>query len=216
MTIFLALIAAFFTACTSQPGTNNSTSANTANSKQAQTDDPPVDHSKMDHSTMDHSAMKSSPDAEKADYDLQFIDTMIAHHQGAIDMAKLVDSRTQRPELKKLASDILTSQQKEIDEMKAWREKWFSGKPAAINMELQGMKESMSMDMTKLATLKDKAFDLDFLKGMIPHHKGAVEMSNEALKRSQRDEIKRLAESIIKAQQLEITSMNEWYKAWVK
>jgi uncharacterized protein (DUF305 family) len=36
----------------------------------------------------DHAAMVSSPGAAEAPYDLQFIDTMIAHHQGAIDMAK--------------------------------------------------------------------------------------------------------------------------------
>ncbi|HKX83547.1 MAG TPA: hypothetical protein VJL58_04940, partial [Pyrinomonadaceae bacterium] len=38
-----------------------------------------VDHSKMDHSKMGHS-MTSSPNAATAPYDLQFIDTMIAHH----------------------------------------------------------------------------------------------------------------------------------------
>ena len=63
----------FVGACGSQSSSNNAV-------------DP---HAGMDHSKMDHSAMKSSPDAAKADYDLQFIDTMIVHHQGAVDMAKV-------------------------------------------------------------------------------------------------------------------------------
>jgi Uncharacterized protein conserved in bacteria len=47
-----------------------------------------VDHSKMDHGSMDHSKMGSSPGAASAPVELQFIDTMIAHHRGAVEMAR--------------------------------------------------------------------------------------------------------------------------------
>jgi len=39
--------------------------------------------------------MKSSPNAANAPYDLQFLDTMIAHHQGAVDMAKIAKGGNQ-------------------------------------------------------------------------------------------------------------------------
>ena len=63
---------------------------------------------------MDHSEMKSSPNASTAPYELQFIDTMIAHHQGAIDMSRLVPERTERTEVRELAGQIIKAQEAEI------------------------------------------------------------------------------------------------------
>ncbi len=190
-----------FTACGSQSSSNNAV-------------DP---HAGMDHSKMDHSAMKSSPNAAAADYDLQFIDTMIAHHQGAIDMAKMLPGKAEHAEIKKLGVMVIAAQEREIAGMKAWRDKWFAGKPPAINMELAGMNASMAgMDMKKLGSLSLNAFDLEFIKQMIPHHEGAIAMAQEALKRSQKDEVKQLADSIIKEQQGEIDEMKRWQGEWSK
>lgn len=212
---FVAL-ATFLVACGSQPATNTASNSNSA-ANQAKVDHSTMDHSTTDHSTMDHATMKSSPDAASADHDLQFIDTMIAHHQGAVDMAKMIPQKAENNELKALGVDIVTSQEKEIAEMLSWREKWFAGKSAAINMEMKGMSDSMKgMDMTKLGGLSGKAFDIEFAKQMIPHHEGAVVMAREALERSNRDEIKRLSNEIIKAQQAEIDKMNSWIKEWSK
>ena len=58
--------------------------------------------------------------AADAGYELRFIKAMIPHHEAAIVMANDLSSKTQRPELKKLAKAILISQQAEIDQMKQW------------------------------------------------------------------------------------------------
>jgi len=50
---------------------------------------------------------------------------MIPHHQGAITMAQDALSKSKRPEIKQLAQEIITSQQKEIDQMKQWRQAWY-------------------------------------------------------------------------------------------
>ena len=165
---------------------------------------------------MDHSAMKSSPNAASQPYDLQFIDTMTAHHKGAVDMAKMVEGKTQNPDIKKFAAQIIADQEKEISQMKDWREKWFAGKPAAMNMEMPGMMDSMKMDMAKLTNSKDKDFDLAFIDMMTPHHVGAVTMAKEALQKSEKAEIKTLAGQIIKAQEAEIKMMSEWKAKWSK
>lgn len=60
-----------------------------------------------------------------ADFDKAFIDEMIIHHEGAVDMAKLVLEQSERKELKDLANDIITAQTKEIDMMKQWKAEWF-------------------------------------------------------------------------------------------
>ncbi len=57
-------------------------------------------------------------------FDIHFIDLMIPHHEGAIAMAKEALAQAKHPELKKLAEDIITSQQKEIEQLKQWREGW--------------------------------------------------------------------------------------------
>lgn len=207
--ILIVAVAAALASCAAPNRSENTASHSNHNVAK----DPPVDHSKMDHGSMDHSTMKSSPNAADADYDLQFLDTMIAHHQAAIDMAKLVDGRSEHAELKKLAANIVAMQQKEITAMKTWREKWFIGKPEAINMEMAGMKDSMAgMDMKKLEGATGNAFDVEFAKQMIPHHEGAVIMAKDALQRSKKDEIKTLSNEIVREQNAEIEMMKAWGK----
>jgi uncharacterized protein (DUF305 family) len=54
--------------------------------------------------------------------------------------------------------------------------------------------------------------DVDFVKGMVPHHQGAVEMAKTVLAFGKDPEIRKLAEEIVKAQETEIALMNEWLK----
>ena len=59
------------------------------------------------------------------DFDLAFIDAMTEHHRSAVEMAQLAQQSTTRPELLKLAEDIITAQTSEIDMMGRWRAAWF-------------------------------------------------------------------------------------------
>lgn len=58
------------------------------------------------------------------DFDKEFIKEMIMHHQGAIDMAKLIETNAKHDELKKLGQDIISAQTREIDMMRAWQKQW--------------------------------------------------------------------------------------------
>lgn len=163
----------------------------------------------------EHTTMSTSPGAAGAPYDLQFLDTMIAHHKGAIDMARLAGSRAQHDEIKQLARNIITSQQNEIEKMEDWRSKWFGGAAPAVNMQFPGMSEGMSgMDIEKLDRLKANAFDLEFVRQMIPHHQGALTMANDARAKGSNAEIKSLANQIAEAQEAEIAQMQKWQEEW--
>ena len=53
----------------------------------------------------------------------RFLEAMIPHHQAAVDMAKYI-AASNKSELVKLGADIITSQTKEIEQMKAWQVAW--------------------------------------------------------------------------------------------
>jgi uncharacterized protein (DUF305 family) len=77
-------------------------------------------------STIDHNAQNTSKlrDLKGDEFDKAFIREMIIHHQGAIDMAKLIETNAKHEELKNLAQDIITTQSKEIDMMQTWQADW--------------------------------------------------------------------------------------------
>ena len=133
-------------------------------------------------------------------------------------MANMVLGKTERPEMKAFAQKIIDDQTKEIESMNGMRKQWYAGKPSAINMEMAGMIAGMKMmngdHMKEMDDMDSSHFDGHFLKMMIAHHEGAVAMSNDALKKAEHPEIKKLAQQILNAQRPEIDQMKKWQTAW--
>ncbi|MDX2256091.1 MAG: DUF305 domain-containing protein [Pseudanabaenaceae cyanobacterium bins.39] len=157
-----------------------------------------------------------------AEYDLRFIDGMTPHHQGAIAMAQDVLKNSQRPELRKLANEIIAAQDKEIAQMAEWRKAWYPKAGDKLVMWHASMNHSMEMSpefrknmmMTMDLGAADDQFDLRFIEAMIPHHEGALVMAKDAIAKSKRPEIKKLAQDILNSQKAEIEQMQAWRKAW--
>ena len=77
-------------------------------------------------STTDHNAEATAKlkDLKGDKFDEAFIKEMTMHHQGAIDMAKLIDTNAKHDELKTLGQDIISAQTKEIEMMQMWQTEW--------------------------------------------------------------------------------------------
>jgi uncharacterized protein (DUF305 family) len=160
-------------------------------------------------------------------FDSRFIDMMVPHHQGAVEMARVAQQRAEHPEIAQMAEAIITAQVNEIDQMKAWRLAWF-GSDETPPMERMPMVPGMggghtahggsgTMDMAAdVEALRNapEPFDEAFIEAMIPHHQSAVDAAKAAESRAERAEIKGLAQAIIADQQREIEQMQQWLAAW--
>ena len=210
--LLIILTVALAAACVNQSPANSTAPATTQTAVNQTPATPAMNHNGMNHGA--HGELRSARDAADAPFDAQFLDTMIAHHTGAVEMAQMVAGKTENQELNRFAQKIISDQNREIAQMKSWREQWFAGKTSALNMDMPGMKESMAMDMSKLDSARGARFDLAFVEAMTPHHVGAVVMSQDALKRAEHQEIKTLATEIIKSQTAEIEQMRDWQTKW--
>lgn len=113
--------------------------------------------------------------------DVVFMQDMIPHHNQAVEMAALVEGRTNRREIIEAAGRITASQADEISFMQQWlRDRGeVAPEPDAHNAmhtshKMAGM--ATPAQLAQLAAVKGVDFDQLFLTLMIAHHKGAVEM----------------------------------------
>ena len=148
----------------------------------------------------------------KGPTDAAFIADMISHHRGAVEMAQLAQKKAEHPELKAMASSIITAQKGEISTMESLRKQAASAPGSPQHMGMSDHTMGMDGDMKELSTAEP--FDKAFLEMMIPHHKGAVAMARTQLKQGKLPQLKKLANSIISSQTKEIEQMRAWLEQW--
>ena len=146
------------------------------------------------------------------EFEAGFLNQMIQHHRGAIEMAKMVSSHTKRPELNEFADKIISAQTKEISELTGWLKEWQVAEPKMMPNKMADKK--MKAEMPKLEAAKDAEFDKMFLEMMIEHHAGAVRMSSLVKEKSTRPELLKFAANVMKDQTAEIQQMKDWQKSW--
>lgn len=157
-----------------------------------------------------------------ASVEVGFARDMASHHAQAVEMALIVRDTTENEEIRVLATDIILTQQAQIGMMRGWLDVWelspnASGPPMAwadmSGHAMAGMDGGLMPGMAtreQLAALRGMVgldADREFLTLMIAHHQGGVMMAEAALAGGEHDAMRRLAESIVVAQQSEIDLM---------
>ncbi len=143
-----------------------------------------------------------------------FLTGMAHHHESAISMSAVAKEKGKDPFITKLAADITSTQEREMDQMDAIYKRLFKAtlKPdpgahdgLGLTAEEAGMTHSADTDEM---LRKANPFDRAFVDEMVPHHVGAIKMSNVVLKSTKDDELRKLAEGIISTQEREVKEMN--------
>ncbi len=147
------------------------------------------------------------------DPDTAFAKSMLGHHHGAVDMAKIELKYGTDETMRKLAKDIIDSQQLEIDIIN----KWLASHPDAPKPKpnTQVMQQAYTVGMqamhdNMMTGIANPVPDMAFASGMLPHHRGAVDMAMVQLQYGTDKEMRKLAQDIIDAQQPEIIWLQEW------
>lgn len=151
--------------------------------------------------------------------DKSFIEMMIPHHRGAVEMAQMALTRAKSPEVKKLAQSIIQDQNREIQQMQTWYKQWYGTEVSNSGTNMHGdmgeqmmmsMQQQEKMDREMMAALENAPdFDPEFLRQMTRHHQMATMMAGMVVNSAQHPEIRNLAQSIISSQSAEIAQMEQ-------
>lgn len=149
--------------------------------------------------------------------DKSFIEMMIPHHRGAVEMAQMALSRAKSPEVKKLAQSIIQDQNRENQQMQTWYKQWYGTEAPMTGMHgdmgeemMMSMQQQEKMDREMMAALENAPdFDREFLRQMTRHHQTATMMAGMVVNSAEHPEIRNLAQSIIRSQSVEIAQMEQ-------
>lgn len=147
------------------------------------------------------------------DFDLDFANMMIMHHQAAVDMSGVEISKGTDAQIRTMAQSIITAQKAEIEQMQLFVKnyKMPQAKPGHTEMHNE-LAETMKMMQDTLMGIKMSGNpDKDFVMMMVPHHESAVTMAEDELHHGKSLEMKKLAQSIMISQKKEIMDFTTWF-----
>ncbi len=150
--------------------------------------------------------MKIKP---SSNVDRDFVAMMVPHHQGAIDMAEAELSYGHNEQLRRLAQEIIVTQQEEIAEMRLALVST-AASPSSRPEEASFLARSNAAMARMMAGMKIKPsndVDSDFVAMMVPHHQGAIDLAEAELSYGHNEPLLGLAQEIIATQEQQIVVM---------
>ncbi len=142
-----------------------------------------------------------------------FLQDMKVHHAQAVEMSQVAHRRSSDPELQYLAFDIMTTQQGQIGIMTGWLDLWgerqSASGPVMAWMGHEGPMPGMATpeQIAALETLPVAEMEVEFLRLMLEHHRGALDMAKVAAEESSSPDVANLARGMYTGQSAEIALM---------
>ena len=146
-----------------------------------------------------------------------FARDMMVHHAQAVEMARIVEGKTNDPEMRSLAADMALTQQAQIGQMQGWLDVW--GLPptgteepmAWMGHPTDGPMPGMAtpQEIERLGELPPDKADEMFLRLMIPHHEAAIPMAQAVMERSDNPVVDAFAEKVVASQRVEVRNMQQ-------
>jgi LPXTG-motif cell wall-anchored protein len=129
------------------------------------------------------------------DFEVAYVNQIVAHHQAALDMSQAVVDRASNQEVRDAAAKIIEDQQMEIDDLTTFLQEKYDRQ---VNPD-----ERMAMDpsmMEQLRSADPATAEKMFLLGMREHHEIAIQMGEITLEKAQSEEILSQAETMVRTQ----------------
>jgi len=160
-----------------------------------------------------------------ASVDAGFARDMSLHHTQATEMAQVARDNSADPDVRLMAYDIETQQFGQIGQMRGWLQSWglspetghapmawmAAGHSMAPGELMPGMASTAELD--RLRTLSGRQLDVFFLQLMIRHHRGALEMSQDAAANAAEPYVRDLAGKMAQLQAAEVVTMEQMLRA---
>lgn len=145
------------------------------------------------------------------DFDIDYAKLMIEHHQGAVDMAKIVIDKGTDAKMKSMAQNIVTMQTEGVSKLREFISTYKSSGMKHGEGELQKMLTEMQNAMQQMQM--SGSTDKDFAAMMISHHEEGIKMSNAQLANGMSDQLKQMAKKSIAADKKDISEFRTWISA---
>jgi uncharacterized protein (DUF305 family) len=147
------------------------------------------------------------------DVSIGFLQDMKVHHAQAVEMSQVLHRRSADPELQYLGFDIMTTQQGQIGIMTGWLDLWGERQsPSGPTMGWMGHDGPMPgmatpEQIAALETLPVAEMEAEFLRLMLAHHRGALDMAKAAADYAESADVANLARGMYDGQSAEIALM---------
>ncbi|WP_310556289.1 DUF305 domain-containing protein [Flavobacterium sp.] len=145
------------------------------------------------------------------DFDFDFANLMIMHHQMANDMSRIEIEKGSDETIKKMANGIIVAQEIEIRQMQQFLQNYKIPVPnnqISNSYKIAAEMKSMIDNMSKIKMFEN--MDEDYVAMMIPHHQSAVSMAKQQLNFGKQDVLLELSKNIIEDQSFEIEEFKNW------
>ncbi|MEN6521860.1 MAG: DUF305 domain-containing protein [Armatimonadota bacterium] len=152
--------------------------------------------------------MEQMRQMQPSQFEQRFLQNMIRHHQGAIEMSQLALTKATHPELRQFAEKVINDQKREQQQFASWLKNWYQA--SAVRQQTP-----MDAQMTaQLRKLNGRSFEIRYMQDMIIHHSEAVQMASDAEQKAMHPGVKDVALKIITEQSQEITQLQNWLASW--